>query len=1427
MYRKRGWKQRSAAWWMILIMVFSVCFSGMDVHAEGPAGGSEVTLTAVKNGYTQGNMATLGKNATGMAEMQGYLRVKYANDVKDTTDTYKRRAYVAFDLSGVTEEMAEKALLQLTVKDLDNNYSNSQPYYVGSVKADMDTIAWESFDVWQEPADKVAIPADGGMSAGGRLETDVTDIVKAALANGEESITFCIYIPTKAENNGINLYSTAAENAAQRPGLKLTAGSESPEIPVIQSLEDASCTVQTGGVLNPPSTVKALMSDGSNRDVAVVWNQEELNQVDLTATGTYNVSGTVEGSTLKAALHVIVVSDQTGKESTVVASEDTYVAGGGKAAQTGAQMLAAESSAVMKDRLRLKYTDGVDQAYTRRVAMKFDLSALTTEGMDQYLLYFQTHDGEANNPGEHFSSFNIYTFEKEAWTRSGLTWNELNAVLSQTADTLAATVSAADRIRTVQLNNPSYVYEVDVTDAVQKALEQGKTEISFAFVVPTRAANNQHDIFSATSTRENVQKPSLTAKESPYIQSAENTVVTTVVGTAPALPQTVTAHYKDGTSGQEAVAWNPVDPTSYGSIGKFTVTGILLNNPAITVTAEVTVRLGDDYAGTTYYVSSSLGDDGNDGLSIDTPWKSLNKVNTVNFLPGDKILFKAGDIWNGYLRPMGSGDEKRPILLSSYGNLDQDGRPVINGGGTTYSRYSAAIMLVNQQYWKISNFEVTNYGAGQAFGQRYTEPYVRAGIYLFTYDQNELMKDLTVENCYVHDVVSNTTDSVSNTSAKMSGGIIALAEFRTPDGNQVVANTNNQSGFDGVKLQYNTVYRTMHEGIRTKVEGAYNTSNPNAYNRTCRNISINNNYIEDTLGDGIVLGEASSNAVVEKNVVNGAASVPLNSVYYAAVWTHYATDVLFQYNEVYGTVYGQSDGQAFDADNFCYNSTFQYNYSHDNQGGALLLMGSQRDTVYRYNVSANDATGNGQEIFQDHSNNGTSAGAPTVYNNTFYIVKNNVYLFSSRSTTGSPEYVTFLNNIVDVKEGVRSANFSKASGIAAGSTIKNNLFAYEGLFGINENSWPGNYYGDPQLVNPGAYQSHSTGLADVRTLAEVEELKADPLKNLRGHAAEFTPQARELVSEKGIVIENMRLTEDIMGNPINLDAPGIGAIELQAHVHTPEYRKGAEGSTVIEAYCSGCGEILGTAELKAPVDTEYDGIAKEAAVAYSDSWVANALPDLQISYVKDGLGIPGLPVEAGSYTASGEIGGIIVSVEFTINEVETSTEETSTEETSTEETSTEETSTEETSTEETSTEETSTEETSTEETSTEETSTEETSTEETSTEETSTEETSTEETSTEETSTEETSTEETSTEETSTEETSTEETSTEEISTEETSSTEATSAEEIESSSSTDSSADTGDHSNPIAWVLVLAIAAASMAGVFVQDRRRRVHKKR
>ena len=41
-----------------------------------------------------------------------------------------------------------------------------------------------------------------------------------------------------------------------------------------------------------------------------------------------------------------------------------------------------------------------------------------------------------------------------------------------------------------------------------------------------------------------------------------------------------------------------------------------------------------------YYVDSIGGCDCNDGLAPEKAWKSLEKVNTITFLPGEEILFK-------------------------------------------------------------------------------------------------------------------------------------------------------------------------------------------------------------------------------------------------------------------------------------------------------------------------------------------------------------------------------------------------------------------------------------------------------------------------------------------------------------------------------------------------------------------------------------------------------------------------------------------------------------------------------------------------------------------------------------------------------------------------------------------------------------------
>ncbi len=97
---------------------------------------------------------------------------------------------------------------------------------------------------------------------------------------------------------------------------------------------------------------------------------------------------------------------------------------------------------------------------------------------------------------------------------------------------------------------------------------------------------------------------------------------------------------------------------------------------------------------TDYYVSSS-GNDSANGLSSSTPWQTISKVNSAfsGFNPGDRILFKRGDVFNGTLRISRSGSSGSPITISAYGT---GSNPVISGfvtisgwnnyGGGIYSK---------------------------------------------------------------------------------------------------------------------------------------------------------------------------------------------------------------------------------------------------------------------------------------------------------------------------------------------------------------------------------------------------------------------------------------------------------------------------------------------------------------------------------------------------------------------------------------------------------------------------------------------------------------------------------------------------------------------------------------------------------------------
>ena len=71
-----------------------------------------------------------------------------------------------------------------------------------------------------------------------------------------------------------------------------------------------------------------------------------------------------------------------------------------------------------------------------------------------------------------------------------------------------------------------------------------------------------------------------------------------------------------------------------------------------------------------YYVAAS-GDDSNDGLSTKTAWHSPVKINTVDFKPGDSVLFEAGSVFTGTVK-LTSGDNGmtgKPVVLSPHSIL--------------------------------------------------------------------------------------------------------------------------------------------------------------------------------------------------------------------------------------------------------------------------------------------------------------------------------------------------------------------------------------------------------------------------------------------------------------------------------------------------------------------------------------------------------------------------------------------------------------------------------------------------------------------------------------------------------------------------------------------------------------------------------------
>lgn len=431
---------------------------------------------------------------------------------------------------------------------------------------------------------------------------------------------------------------------------------------------------------------------------------------------------------------------------------------------------------------------------------------------------------------------------------------------------------------------------------------------------------------------------------------------------------------------------------------------------------------------TTYYVDSRDGNDSNRGDSADSPWRSLDRVNEFTFRPGDRLLFRNGGVWKGQLWPKGSGEEGAPIVVGCYGEGGK--RPLIACEGRAFE----AVRLYNQEWWEISDLEVTNFSAeGRA---------PRAGVRVLAEDSGRV-SHIYLRGLEVHDV--NGAFHEGRDGGKCNAGILFdVVGSRTP------------TWYDDVLIEGCHIYRCDRSGIKTWSD--WHRWVKQGWAPSTR-VVVRGNVLDDIGGDGIVVGIAAA-PLIEHNVASRCNARAGD--YNVAIWVWETDDAVIQFNEAYLTR-TTKDGQGFDIDGLTKRTIVQYNYSHDNEGGFILLcetgdrnpLRTNDGSVVRYNISQNDRA----RIFQI----GGKVTNASIYNNTIYIGEGH----------GDP-LVVWHNQDKVWPRGIRYANnifYNLGTGGYDLGRSEEVVFDHNCFFGRHPESEPEDEHKltcDPKLVNPGS-----------------------------------------------------------------------------------------------------------------------------------------------------------------------------------------------------------------------------------------------------------------------------------------------------------------------------------------------------------------------
>ena len=465
-----------------------------------------------------------------------------------------------------------------------------------------------------------------------------------------------------------------------------------------------------------------------------------------------------------------------------------------------------------------------------------------------------------------------------------------------------------------------------------------------------------------------------------------------------------------------------------------------------------------------FYVSSSFGDDNNSGTSTQLPFKSIEKLNTLNFNSGDSVFFNSGDIFHGMFWLKGSGSSTNPIVIDSYGGLE---KPIINGDG-----YQSCILIYNDEFISINNLELINNeshldsignvkklsGFGGESNSWGSGKNIRFGIKVV--GDTKSLEHFKFNNLFIHDIYPSPTDL-----QYVHQGYGIKFETRSD------ASSSSYNLISNVDLTNLIITTTGHYGIWIKSLGLVGID-------TIKNnqITVNNCTFEYTGGSGFVPNK-SENVLVENCIFNNTGSDLDVRMWKrgSGMWPFDCKNVVAQHNK-FMNAHGPQDSYGAHIDYGNENVVFQYNYSYNNEGGFVEILGDNINCGYRYNISVND----GYRI--DPNNNqwdkkgkifwvGNYCGSNTVrcpssgtfiYNNTIFV-----------NDTLSPE-IYFWPNIGDVhvyNNLIYVGSYGEKIPTLIQNTsntldISHNLFYDSSRINLDDDLINNAIFGNPQLLNP-------------------------------------------------------------------------------------------------------------------------------------------------------------------------------------------------------------------------------------------------------------------------------------------------------------------------------------------------------------------------